>query len=55
MSEQPEKQFDFWLGEWDCTWGDDGKATNHIQRIMDNKVIQENFTNPALRGMSLSV
>ena len=55
MSDQPETQFDFWLGEWDCTWGEDGKGTNHVLRIMDNKVIQENFTAPDLQGMSVSV
>lgn len=55
MSEQPEKQFDFWLGEWNCTWGEDGNATNRVLRIMDDKVIQENFNNPVLKGMSVSV
>jgi len=55
MSEQPESQFDFWLGEWDCTWGEDGKGTNHVLHIMDDKVIQENFSAPELKGMSVSV
>ena len=55
MSGQPESQFDFWLGEWDCTWGEDGKGTNHVLRIMDDKVIQENFSAPDLNGMSVSV
>ena len=51
----PEDQFDFWLGEWTCTWGEDGKATNHVLRIMDGKVIQENFAAPDKSGMSVSV
>ena len=55
MSDQPETQFDFWLGEWNVTWGEDGKATNHVLRIMDNKVIQENFSSADLNGMSVSV
>jgi hypothetical protein len=55
MSDQPENQFDFWLGNWDVTWGDDGKATNRIERILDGKIIHENFTAPDLRGMSVSV
>ena len=55
MSNNPENQFDFWLGEWDCTWGEDGKGTNHVLRIMDDKVIQENFSAPDLQGMSVSV
>jgi hypothetical protein len=50
----PENQFDFWLGKWDCTWAEDGKATNHVLRIMDDKIIQENFSAPELRGMSIS-
>ena len=55
MSGQPESQFDFWLGEWDRTWGEDGKGTNHVLRIMDDKIIQENFSAPELKGMSVSV
>jgi len=51
----PENQFDFWLGEWDCTWDDDGKAMNHVLRIMNDKVIQENFNGAGLIGMSVSV
>lgn len=51
---QPETQFDFWLGEWNCTWGDDGRGTNHVVRIMDGKIIQENFSAPDLKGMSVS-
>lgn len=50
-----ENQFDFWLGEWNCTWGEDGKATNHVLRMMNDKVIQENFVAPDLIGMSVSV
>ena len=55
MNQNPESCFDFWLGEWDCTWSEDGKATNHILRMMDGKVIQENFSAPDLQGMSVSV
>jgi len=55
MSGQPESQFDFWLGEWDCTWGEDGIGTNHVLQIMNDKVIQENFSAPELKGMSVSV
>src|SRR5437899_3037454 len=53
-----DRQFDFWIGEWDVTWGDDGKATNSIQRILDDRVIQESFhaaSSPPFRGMSVSV
>jgi len=54
MAEKPEDQFDFWLGEWDVTWGEDGTGTNHVLRIMDDKIIQENFSSPDLKGMSVS-
>ena len=54
MNNNPETQFDFWLGEWDVTWGEDGKGTNHILRILNDKIIQENFSAPDLQGMSVS-
>ncbi|HSK89045.1 MAG TPA: hypothetical protein VK880_11845 [Anaerolineales bacterium] len=54
MENQPENQFDFWLGEWDVTWGEDGKGTNHIERILGGKIIQENFRAPDLQGLSVS-
>ena len=52
------RQFDFWLGEWDLTWADGGKGTNHITRILDGCVLQENFDGTpaiALKGVSVSV
>ena len=55
MDNNLEHQFDLWLGEWAVTWGEDGKGTNHILRIMDDKIIQENFSAPDLKGMSVSV
>jgi hypothetical protein len=54
----PERQFDFWLGEWDVSWGDGQQGTNRIDQILDGKVIRERFDgNPAMpfRGLSLSV
>jgi len=50
----PENQFDFWLGEWNVIWGEDGKGTNRVERILDGKIIQENFSAPDLHGMSIS-
>ena len=50
-------QFDFWLGEWDVTWGDDGQGTNKVERIFDGCVILENFDGSpsmAFKGMSVS-
>lgn len=62
-SDPQQKQFDFWVGEWDLTSaGPNGskvaQGTNSVHRIMDGCVVQENFssgdTGP-LRGMSLSM
>ncbi|HAS45550.1 MAG TPA: hypothetical protein DCS93_34010 [Microscillaceae bacterium] len=42
-----DKKFDFWVGKWNATWknadGTTGQATNEITKILNNKVIQENF------------
>ena len=54
MENNPENQFDFWLGEWNVTWGEDGKGSNLIERILDGKIIQENFSAPDLEGKSVS-
>jgi len=54
----PERQFDFWLGDWDVTWDKDKRGSNHIEVILDGRVIQESFDgSPSLsfRGTSLSV
>lgn len=51
------RQFDFWLGEWDLTWGEGGKGRNVITREYGGCVIQEKFDwQPGmdLQGMSVS-
>ena len=65
MSEQKEpcsspeaRQFDFWLGEWDLSWGEDGKGTNTITTRFDGCVIEENFDGAPsadFKGTSYSV
>ncbi len=61
MSEPPPpeaRQFDFWLGEWDLTWGDQQRGTNVITSVLNDQVILENFDGqPAtpFAGMSISV
>ncbi len=58
-----QKQFEFWVGEWDLTWpgqkaGETGHGTNSIKRIMDGCVVQENFSGAdsmPMRGTSVSV
>lgn len=56
--------YSFWVGDWDLTWqdrnGNTFQGTNHIVRILDGAVIQENFeakTGPltGFKGTSLSV
>ncbi len=54
MASQPENEFDFWLGEWGVRWGEDGHGTNRIERILGDKIIQENFASPDLLGISVS-
>ena len=64
MSEQtapcsaPEaRQFDFWLGEWDLSWDEDGVGKNTIKKRFDGCVIEENFDGaPSMdfKGMSVS-
>jgi hypothetical protein len=57
-----QKQFDFWVGEWELTWpgekpSETGHGTNSIKRIMDGCVVQENFSggdSMHLRGTSVS-
>ncbi|MDQ3929052.1 MAG: hypothetical protein M3328_07890, partial [Chloroflexota bacterium] len=58
MPPQEARQFDFWLGEWDCTWGDGQRGSNHVQAIMGGFVVLENFNGePAMpfHGISVSV
>jgi hypothetical protein len=50
--------FDFWLGSWKVTWGDDAWGTNLIEKILDGRVVREDFDGrpgTTLRGVSLSV
>lgn len=58
---QPLDLFDFWVGDWDITWAN-GRGRNTITKILDGKVIEENFVaaagqngQPPLKGRSLSV
>ena len=47
-----DQWFGFWVGEWELSWdeqdGKKGKGTNRIERVLDGKVIMENFE--ALEG-----
>ena len=51
------RQFDFWLGNWNLTWGEEGRGTNRISLILDGCVIQEEFDGTPsipLKGVSVS-
>ncbi len=58
---QDSTLFDFWVGDWNLTWtnsaGKEEKGTNRITKILDGKVIQENFSfaSGAFKGTSISV
>jgi len=61
---EPAQYFDFWIGSWDLTWkeanGNTGRGINHIERIMDDTVIMENFeiiegNNKGFEGKSMSI
>ena len=51
-------QFDFWLGDWDVNWADGLSATNHIRKVLGDRVVQEDFDgerDAQLHGLSVSV
>jgi hypothetical protein len=61
-SEPEQKQFEFWVGDWELTWpgdnaGETGHGTNSIKRVLDGCVVEENFSggdSMHLRGRSVS-
>ncbi len=60
QSVMDSSSYDFWVGEWSVTWdngnGTIGKGTNKIVKILDEKVIQENFADETgFKGTSISV
>jgi hypothetical protein len=59
-----ETDFDFWVGTWKVSWtegeGKAGAGINVIEKILDGKVLQENFQiqegqNTGFKGKSMSV
>src|SRR5262245_25712196 len=50
-----ENKFDIWLGVWDAACAEDGKCTNHVTRILNDKVVHEDFNAPDFHGLSHSV
>ena len=55
--QRERRQFDFWIGEWEVSWGENQKGTNNIRSTLDGCVILENFDGTpaiALKGTSVS-
>lgn len=53
-----DRQFDFWIGDWEVTWGEDDRGVNRIRAVLSDHVILENFDGaPSIpfQGMSVSV
>src|SRR5947209_4919758 len=53
-----ERQFDFWIGDWDLTWGEGQRGTNSVKAILDGRVVMEEFDSgpeESFRGISVSV
>ncbi|RDY59315.1 hypothetical protein [Flagellimonas nanhaiensis] len=55
---------DFWVGNWEASWdegeGKKGYGVNHIEKVLDGTVIQENFEilkgqSKGFKGTSISV
>lgn len=62
-AQDPNSWLDFWVGEWQVTWdekdGKTGSGINSVTRVLDDKVIQENFSTlvgaaKGYKGTSLS-
>jgi hypothetical protein len=49
------RQFDFLLGEWDCSWGDGESATDSVYLDLDDKVVVQSFdARPSLDYQAVS-
>lgn len=53
------QQFDFWVGKWACSWttatGETQKGSNHVRKVLDDCIVEENFEGGPLKGRSYSV
>jgi len=54
VPDDPRRQFDFWVGRWDCAW-EGGTGTNVVTPECDGAVIHERFASAELSGVSISV
>jgi hypothetical protein len=52
---QQQRQFDFWIGDWDVTVGGQPAGRNRIERILDGCALLENWTGAGgMSGKSLN-
>ncbi len=52
---QQQRQFDFWIGDWDVTVGGQPAGHNRIERILDGCALLENWTGAGgMSGKSLN-
>ncbi len=57
-STEKHRQFDFWIGEWIVTSGEQSAGTNSIEVILGGCALQENWQGagqPALTGTSFNI
>ena len=50
--------FDFWLGDWDCSWSEGGRGRNVVTKELGGNVVYERFDGRPgvdLAGWSVSV
>jgi hypothetical protein len=58
MAEGGAHDFDFWVGTWEVRWGEDRSGRNRIRRILDDRVVLEEFDGrpgSPLQGLSVSI
>lgn len=48
------RQFDFWVGDWNVSFGGPQTARNTVTRIYGGCAIKEEYTEPGMAGMSIS-
>ena len=59
--ELKENSFDFWVGTWEASWKDSNgtifTGSNKISKVLDGKVLKEDFEDPSsnFKGLSISI
>jgi hypothetical protein len=53
-----ERDFDFWVGDWDVSWSDGSRGSNVVTSLFEGAAVLEQFDGRPgidLRGVSISV